>query len=152
MNASEPISKVMEQLREAGQPLAHAVLTNDDGTVAGLVCLVTGDETFRARMQSVFDRAEYTHDAGRTVSADPERMALDAIRYVLTRAQTDPDFGYYMLGTEAMERLIRAEASMTGQDEAVVWEHRRQDLRPAGRRQASIEVLRARLAELEQRS
>ena len=152
MKTSEPIGKVLDLLRKDATPLAHASLTEDDGTVAGLVCLVTGDETFRARMQSVFDRAEYAHDAGRTGLTDPERVALDAIRYVLTRAQTDPDFGYYMLGTEAMERLIRAEAAMTGQDEAVVWEHRRQDLRPAGRRQASIEVLRARLAELEQRS
>ena len=71
------------------------------------------------------------------------------MRYALRRAQTDPDFSYYMLGTETMDRLVRAEAALTGQDVAVVWEARRQDLRPAGRQQASVEILKARLAALE---
>lgn len=79
----------------------------------------------------------------------PEAQAalLDAVRYVLDRAQTDPNLGYYLgPGTEAFHRLCRAEALATGRAIADVERERGRDLQPAhDRREPDVLLLRREL-------
>lgn len=81
-----------------------------------------------------------------------EQQALAAIQYILRRAQLDPDLGYY-LGPriEAWERLVTAEAALTGADIEEVRAQRAKDLQPAYcKRRPEVLELRARLHEEEE--
>lgn len=74
---------------------------------------------------------------------DPNPCA-DAVVYLLSRAQTDPDLGYLLgPGTESFERLCRAEAALLGEDVAAVRARRSRDLQPEHRwREPDVVVLR----------
>lgn len=83
--------------------------------------------------------------------SDPVRAKLlDAVTYVLTRAQHDPDLGYY-LGphTEAWERLVAAEAAGRGANAA---EHRALRARDLSGRQPRVKELEERLEKLKERA
>lgn len=76
-----------------------------------------------------------------------QRSALvEAVRYVLTRAQVDPDLGYYLSPhTEAWEGLVTAEALALGIERTERRRERMRDLQPAH------QVRRPRVLELEER-
>lgn len=76
--------------------------------------------------------------------------AKSAIAYTLSRIQENPDLRWIMLDTEAMARLMRAEAMMTGQPEESVREKRREDLQPAHhRRQADVTRMRKQIEDIQ---
>lgn len=58
----------------------------------------------------------------------------EAVFYVLNRAQTDPEFRWHMLDTEAFSKLIEAEAAFSGRDPKEVRAARERDLQPVHRR------------------
>lgn len=73
-----------------------------------------------------------------------------AIRHVLNRSQTDPEFRWHMLGTESMERLIAVEAEYLGKDPAEVKQQREEDRQPPHRkRRAECACNRYRVRDLE---
>lgn len=77
---------------------------------------------------------------------------LEAVRYLLTRAQTDTELAY-VLGpcTEAWERLVAAEAVALGHHVEVRRVDRMRDLRaPHCRRDPRVVELEARVEELEE--
>lgn len=81
---------------------------------------------------------------------DPAAKARDAIAYVLTRAQTDPNLRYYLSPhTEAWERLVAAEAALLGrEDRDAHWSERAKSL-VTGDRVAEVIELREELGSLE---
>ena len=77
-------------------------------------------------------------------------LLLDAVQYALNRAQTDPEFRWHMLGTETMDRLVKAEAAALGEPVAEVMAKRETDAQPEYRRrraECSINRDRVRLLE-----
>ena len=74
-----------------------------------------------------------------------------AVRYTLNRVQTDVDFRYYMLDSEAHRLLVEAEAAHLGEDPKVVMARRRADLRAPHRikQLPHVEELKQRLEELD---
>lgn len=84
------------------------------------------------------------------MSPDVTLLLYDAVRYTLNRAQTEPEFRWHMLHTEALERLIRAEAAYTGRSEDEVRAARNTDKQPEHRRRrAECDVNRERVSQLE---
>lgn len=81
-----------------------------------------------------------------------EQLALRAIDYILTRAQTDSDFRYAMLDTEGWERLVEAEANLRQVETGPLAEARRRDLRPGHRRyKPTVVELREEIAKYSER-
>jgi hypothetical protein len=79
-----------------------------------------------------------------------EEKLYDAVRYTLDRAQTDPEFRWHMLQTEAHYRLIRAEAAFTGRAEEEVREQRQVDRQPSYRsREPECALNKDRVSDLE---
>lgn len=75
-----------------------------------------------------------------------------AVRHVLNRAQTDPEFRWHMLGTESMEKLVAVEAEYLGKDPAELMEKRSEDAQPAYRkRRAWCAQDKDKVGELERR-
>lgn len=70
--------------------------------------------------------------------------ALKAVRYVLDRAQVDPDLGYYVgPGTQAFALLCAADAEARGVPLEIVERERGEDRQPAYRwREPDVERLR----------
>ena len=64
---------------------------------------------------------------------DPEGL-YGAIRHVLNRAQTDPEFRWHMLDTESMAKLIAAEAAYLGHDLEETTRKRSEDAQPEYRK------------------
>lgn len=90
----------------------------------------------------------HPEDQPRKPSATAE--ARLAIAYMLSQIQVNPDLRWIMLDTEAMAKLMRAEAILTGRSEDSVCEERRQDRQPEHRRRkAEIRLLRERLETIE---
>jgi len=82
--------------------------------------------------------------------AEVRQVLYDAVRYVLNRAQNDPEFRWHMLMTEAHTRLIRAEAAHLGRTEQDVREAREKDLQSEhGKRAADCYINRQRVRDLE---
>ena len=70
---------------------------------------------------------------------------MDAVGYLLTRCQTDPDLAYYLSPeTEAWQRLTAAEAAHLGRDVEAHRQDRRQDRQPEYRRCEARAVVAAR--------
>jgi hypothetical protein len=85
-----------------------------------------------------------------TDKLDVTQLLYDAVRYALSRAQTDPEFRWHMLGTETFARLIRAEAAYTGRSEQDVRAERETDRQPVYRRRTpECQINRSRVRELE---
>lgn len=78
-------------------------------------------------------------------------VVADAIRYALTRSQTDTDFRYHMVATETFARLVRAEAAILQLPVADVYRARERDLRAPHRlaEEPREAVLQDRIDELE---
>lgn len=75
---------------------------------------------------------------------DQEKTVREAIAYVLSRAQTDPNLGYYLgPATEACERLVAAEAILSGENVDAVRARRGKDLSES--RQSEVDALKAQL-------
>jgi hypothetical protein len=84
------------------------------------------------------------------MSKEVTELLYDAVRYALNRVQTDPEFRWHMLGTEAFDRLIRAEAAYTGRSEHDVRADRETDRQPDYRRRRPACALdRGRVRDLE---
>jgi hypothetical protein len=112
-----------------------------------------GDELRAEHLRS--NGWDYTSDYLLTdlppVRSDLETKQHAAIQYVLRRAQTDPDFRYHMLLTEAHQQLIEAEAVFLGEEVATVKARREQDRQPSYRRREPVQVgLEARIKALEE--
>lgn len=82
-----------------------------------------------------------------------EQLSLEAIQYVLSRAQEDPDLRYHLCPlTESFGRLCAAEAALTGRREATVRHDRSQTTTPKHREQRSKEeILEDRLGDLQRK-
>lgn len=67
-------------------------------------------------------------------------LAIHAVRYVLDRAQTDPDLGYLIgRGMRSFELLTEAEAAFTGEDLKKLRDARAKDAQPEhARRKAEV--------------
>jgi hypothetical protein len=77
-------------------------------------------------------------------------ILYDAVRYVLNRAQIDPEFRWHMLGTESMDRLVNAEAKYLRRDPQNVMAERCEDAQPSYRkREPDCKINRCRVRELE---
>lgn len=68
------------------------------------------------------------------IDAKIAQMLYGAVRHVLNRVQTEPEFRWHMLGTESLDRLVRAEAAFTGRSEQEVRAERETDRQPDYRR------------------
>jgi hypothetical protein len=85
-----------------------------------------------------------------TIDENTVELLLAAVQYTLDRAQTDPEFRWHMLSTEAMARLVKAEAAYLGQPESDVMRTREQDRQPEyRRRKAECSMNRERVRLLE---
>jgi hypothetical protein len=86
------------------------------------------------------------------VTSEELRAVLyDAVRHVLNRVQTDPEFRWHMLHTESLDRLIKAEAAHKGVPEQEVRAKRERDLQPEYRKrlpECSVNRERVRTLEL----
>lgn len=106
--------------------------------------IYSGDEV-HGDGEGVFGHPE---DQPRKPSALAE--AKLAIAYMLSQIQMNPDLRWIMLDTEAMAKLMRAEAILTGRSEQQVRDERRKDLQPEHRRrQADAPRLRKQIEDIQ---
>jgi hypothetical protein len=131
---ARPLADVVEEVFGDGEWMAHRGLGLDRVVVPGTVGeLLAGLDIPGQIRRAVVGRL------------DPRDALYDAVRYLLDRAQENPDLGYLVgPGTEAFRLLCAAEAAYTGRPVEQVERERGEDLQPEHRRRP------ARVVELEE--